>query len=167
VPSIIGFPATVDERAARTVAGGVVTMAATAAATDRLWLTAPLAYGFAARVLTGPRLSPLGLLASRVVAPRLPGDARPVPGHPKRLAQGMGLTLSTTALVLVLGLVLGRRQAARTVLAVLVMAAGLEAFAGVCLACKLYPLLVRAGLAPEAGCPEGRDISLRHRHGDR
>jgi hypothetical protein len=165
VPPIIGFPDTVDERAARTVAGGVVTMAATAAATDRLWLTAPLAYGFAARVLTGPRLSPLGLLASRVVAPRLPGDARPVPGHPKRLAQGMGLTLSTTALVL--GLVLGRRQAARAVLAVLVMAAGLEAFAGICLACKLYPLLVRAGLAPEAGCPECGDLSLRHRHGDR
>lgn len=160
--SIIGFPDTVDERAARTVAGGVVTMAATAAATDRLWLTAPLAYGFAARVLTGPKLSPLGLLASRVVAPRLPGPARPVSGEPKRLAQGMGLTLSATALVL--GLVMGRRQAARVVLAVLVVAAGLEAFAGVCLACKMYPLLVRAGLAPEAGCPECADITARHHH---
>lgn len=162
MPAIIGFPDTVDERAARTVAGGVVAMAATAAATDRLWLTAPLAYGFAARVLTGPRLSPLGLVASRVVAPRLPGPDRPVAGPPKRLAQGMGLTLSATALAL--GLVLGRRQAARAVLAVLVVAAGLEAFAGLCLACQLYPLLVRAGLAPEAGCPECADLTLRSRH---
>ena len=165
MPSIIGFPDTVDERAARTVAAGVVTMAATAAATDQLWLTAPLVYGFAARVLTGPKLSPLGLLASRVVAPRLPGPDRPVPGQPKRLAQGMGLTMSASALVL--GLVLGRRRAARLVLAVLVVAAGLEAFAGLCLACKLYPLLVRAGLASEAGCPECADLSARHRHDHR
>jgi hypothetical protein len=157
LPSIIGFPETVDERAARTVAGGVVTIAATALATDRLWLTAPLACGFAARVLTGPRLSPLGLLASRVVAPRLPGPERPVAGSPKRLAQGMGLAMSASAFLH--GVVLGRRRAARAVLSVLVVAGGLEAFAGVCLACKLYPLLVKAGVAPEAGCPECSDLS--------
>lgn len=162
---IIGFPETVDERAARTVAGGVVTLTATAVLTDRLWLTVPLAYGFAARVLTGPTLSPLGQLATRLVVPRLGGDPRPVSGAPKRLAQGMGLALSSTALVL--GVVLGRRRAARLVLTVLLGAAGLEAFAGVCLACKLFPLLVRAGLVPDDACPDCANIWDRLHHAER
>lgn len=158
---LIGFPETVDERAARTVAGGVFTMTATALLSDRLWLTAPLAYGFAARVLTGPRLSPLGQLATRVVVPRLGGSARPVSGAPKRLAQAIGLAMSSTALVL--GVVLGRRTAARIVLTVLLAASGLEAFAGVCIACRCYPLLIRAGLVSEASCPECADI-WNHSH---
>jgi hypothetical protein len=154
--SVIGFPDTVDERAARTVAGGVVALAGAAVLTDRLWLTAPLAYGFAARVLTGPTLSPLGQVATRIVLPRLSGPPRTVAGAPKRLAQAMGLTLSATALLL--GLVLGRQKAARTVLSVLIGAAGLEAFAGICLACKLFPLLVRAGLVPATACPDCADV---------
>ena len=43
-----------------------------------------LAYGFVARVLTGPTLSPLGQLVTRVVTPALDIEARPVPGPPKR-----------------------------------------------------------------------------------
>lgn len=157
--ALIGFPETVDERAARTVAGGVFAMAATALVTDRLWITAPLAYGFCARVLTGPKLSPLGQLATRLVVPRLAGPPRPVDGLPKRIAQGMGLALSSTALVL--GVVLGRRRGARIVLSVLLGASGLEAFFGVCLACKLFPLLVRAGLVDERACADCADLSGR------
>lgn len=154
--ALIGFPETVDDRTARAVASGVVAMSATAVLADQLWLTVPLTYGFAARVLTGPKLSPLGQLATRVVVPRLPGTPRPVPGSPKRLAQGMGLCLSSTALVL--GLVFGRRKAARAALTVLLAASSLEAFAGICLACKMFPLLVRAGLATEKTCPECANI---------
>ena len=40
-----------------------------------LWITAALAYGFIARVLTGPTLSPLGSIAMKVIAPRL-GEPR-------------------------------------------------------------------------------------------
>jgi hypothetical protein len=149
--SLIGFPDTVDERAARVVAGGVVAMTVTSLVTDRPWLLAPVAGGFAARVLTGPKLSPLGRLATQVVVPRLPGPARPVPGPPKRLAQGMGLTMSLSSLVLAGR---GRRRAARTVLAMLIGAASLEAFAGICLACKMYPLLARLGLVSEDSCPD-------------
>ena len=35
------------------------------------WLLIPITYGFWARVLTGPKLSPLGWLAMNVIAPRL------------------------------------------------------------------------------------------------
>jgi hypothetical protein len=133
--SVISFPEVVDERAARTVATGVVVLALTTIATRSPVLAAVLALGFLARVLSGPRFSPLALVATRVVVPRLAGDARPVLGEPKRFAQGIGLAFSTTALVLLL---VGERSAAVVVLAMLVVAAGLEAGLGLCLGCKIY-----------------------------
>jgi hypothetical protein len=149
--SLLGFPETVDERAARVVAGGVVALGTTSLVTGQPWLLAPVAGGFAARVLTGPKVSPLALLATRVVVPRLPGPARPVPGSPKRLAQAMGFSLSLSSLVLALK---GRRRASRALLGMLIGAASLEAFAGICLACKMFPYLVRLGLANDADCPD-------------
>src|SRR4051794_32814555 len=89
------FPNPVDEVAARTVAAGVVALAVGVLAGQR-WLLVPLAYGFVARVLTGPRFSPLALVATRLVAPRF--AARPVPGPPKRFAQAIGATFTVAAL---------------------------------------------------------------------
>ena len=66
------FPNPVNELSARLVAGGVMIMAASAIVFDQPWLLIPLAYGFVARVLTGPTLSPLGQLVTKVVTPRLP-----------------------------------------------------------------------------------------------
>ncbi len=125
-------------------------------ALDQPWILVPLTYGFAARLLTGPKLSPLGQLATKVVTPRLALEDRFSPGPPKRLAQGMGLTLSGTALVLHYGL--GRKRAAKGVLAVLAAAAGLEAFFGLCLACQMFPLLMKLGLVPEETCEKCANI---------
>jgi hypothetical protein len=78
-----------NEKAARSVAGGVVLLAAltlglsVVAGHGWLWIAAVLAYGFLARVLTGPTLSPLGQLATRFAAPRF-GTANSVAGPPKR-----------------------------------------------------------------------------------
>jgi hypothetical protein len=157
---VLGFPRTVNEKAARTVAAGVVAIALLTVATGWFWLTIPLAYGFWARVLTGPTLSPLGQLATRVVAPRL-GAPQTVPGPPKRFAQAMGLVMSTTALVLALPL--GLQTAAAVVLLVLAAAASLEAFAGVCLGCEIFRVLMRAGVVPETVCLECADIWARGR----
>ncbi|MGH2856718.1 MAG: DUF4395 domain-containing protein [Solirubrobacteraceae bacterium] len=156
---LFSFPDPVNETSARVVAGGVVTMATATIALDRPALMVPLAYGFAARVATGPTLSPLGQLATRVVTPRLPVRHRYSPGPPKRLAQGMGLVLSGSALALHYGL--GRRRAARTVLGALIAAASLEAFLGVCLACRMFPYLMRAGLVPRDVCEQCADITSR------
>jgi hypothetical protein len=153
------FPDPVNESSARVVAAGVVAMAGTSLAMRKPWLMIPLAYGFAARVLTGPTASPLGQLATRVVTPRLPVEDKLVPGAPKRLAQGMGLAMSGAALALHYGL--NRPQAARVPLAALLGAAALEAGLGICLACKMFPLLVKAGLVDEADCPDCSDVTLR------
>src|ERR1700691_5599153 len=93
---IFTFPNPVNEKAARTVAFVVMGLACLTLLTSWYWLLLPLSYGFLARVLTGSTLSPLGRLASQVVAPRL-GPEQPVPAPPKRFAQGMGATITGAA----------------------------------------------------------------------
>jgi hypothetical protein len=156
---LLGFPDPVNETSARVVAAGVVTMATSAVVFDQPWVLAPLTYGFAARVATGPKLSPLGQFATRVVTPRITRPAKFSPGPPKRLAQGMGLTMSGAALALNYGF--GRKRAAYTVLSGLIGAASLEAFFGICLACKMFPALVRLGIVPETACEDCADLSTR------
>lgn len=158
--SLFSFPNPVNEKAARTVAGVVLATAVVILATGAYWLLIPLTYGFWARALTGPTLSPLGWVAQNVVAPRL-GERRPVAGPPKRFAQAMGAVMTSAALVL--ALVAGDHTAADVVLGLLVVAAGLESIADYCLGCKVFGLLMRAGVVPEEVCAECADISWRLR----
>ena len=146
---VVGFPDPVNEVSARLVAAGVVTMVVAALAFDWRWLTAVLAYGFVARVLTGPKASPLGQLVTRVVTPRLPFEPKLVPGPPKRFAQGIGVAFSVTALVLT---VAGNWSAAQVVLGLLAAAAFLEAALALCLGCKVFALLMRVGVIPQEVC---------------
>ncbi len=157
---LFSFPNPVNEKAARVVAATVFATVLTLLATSWYWLLIPLTYGFWARALTGPTLSPLGWLAQNVVAPRL-GERRPVPGPPKRFAQAIGAVLSTVALVSALAL--GWNVVADVVLAALLAASGLEAFAGYCLGCRIFALLMRVGAVPESVCIECADISARPR----
>ena len=131
---MFSFPNPVNEKAARVVAGVVMVVALVILATSAYWLLIPLAYGFWARVLTGPTLSPAGQFATRVAAPRL-GPPTYVPGPPKRFAQGMGAVISTTALILWLA---GATTAVNVVLVMLVAAAGLESVLAYCIGCKIF-----------------------------
>jgi uncharacterized protein DUF4395 len=152
---VFSFPNPVNDKAARTVAGVVLATVIVILLTGWYWLLVPLAYGFWARVLTGPTLSPLAWTAMNVVAPRL-GEPRLVPGPPKRFAQGMGAVMSTGALVLALAF--GDHTAADIVLICFLPAAGLESIFGYCVGCKAFALLMRAGLVPEGICAECADI---------
>ena len=152
---LLGFPDPVNEVSARLVAAGVATMALAAVALDWRWLTVPLAYGFVARVLTGPKASPLGQLVTRVVTPRLPIAPRLVPGPPKRFAQGIGVGFSGTALALT---VAGAWGPAQVVLLLLSAAAVLEAGFGVCLGCHAFAALMRLGVIPEEVCERCNDL---------
>jgi hypothetical protein len=157
---VFSFPNPVNEYAARTVAAGVVVMCVAAVAFRQPWILIPLAYGFWARVLSGPRFSPLGLLATRVVAPRLPGQPRLVPGPPKRFAQGIGVVFSSTAVVLWFGF--GLSTATWVVVSLLATAAFLESAFAICLGCIGFGMLMKAGVIPEEVCEACADISLRH-----
>ena len=109
-------------------------------------------------MLTGPKLSPLGLFATKVAVPRLPFAERLVPGPPKRFAQAIGLTVTTAALVAWLAGALGLSDA---FIALLIVAATLESVFAICLGCKAFAGLIRAGVIPESVCVECADISAR------
>lgn len=155
---LFSFPDPVNEVSARLVAGGVVLISVLTIALDQPWLTAVIAYGFVARVLTGPTLSPLGQLVTKVITPRLPVTERPVPGPPKRFAQGMGVAFSLTAAVLAIGF--GLHTAAYVVLGLLIVAATLESVFGLCLGCRIFALLMRAGVIPEEVCERCNNLAL-------
>jgi hypothetical protein len=157
---LFSFPNPVNETSARLVAAGVVLLSLATIIFDQPWLTAVIAYGFVARVLTGPTLSPLGQLATRVITPRIPGPAKLVPGPPKRFAQGMGVVFSLSAAILALGF--GDRGAAYIVLGLLVVAATLESVFAVCVGCRIFARLMRAGIIPTSVCEECADISRRY-----
>jgi hypothetical protein len=154
---LFSFPNPVNEKAARVVAGVVLVEVIVTLATGFYWLLVPLAYGFWARVLTGPTLSPLGWLAQRIIAPRL-GPSKPVPGPPKRFAQGMGAFMSTLALVLALTV---SHTAADVVLLLLLPAAALESIFAYCVGCRIFAALIRFGVIPESVCAECADLTWR------
>jgi hypothetical protein len=153
---VFSFPNPVNEKAARVVAGVVAIAAALVLATGAYWLLVPVAYGFWARVLTGPTLSPLGRFATTVAAPRL-GEPKYVAGPPKRFAQGMGAAMTSVATVLWLA---GATAAAGVLVAALLVAAALESVFAFCLGCQIFGLLMRAGMIPDRICAECADITL-------
>ena len=161
---LLRFPDPVNEIAARTVAAGVLVQTVLmlilvpAVGAGWLWLSVALAYGFLARVLTGPTLSPLGQFATRVAAPRI-GRAKPVPGPPKRFAQGMGTTMSLAVVVAHFGFRADRL--ALVLLGLIAVAATLESVFAYCLGCKIFAVLMRAGIIPTSVCETCADVSLR------
>ncbi len=156
---LFSFPNPVNEHAARLVALGVVVMAVGTIVFDQPWLLLVIAYGFVARVLTGPKLSPLGRLVTQVVVPALGREPKHVPGPPKRFAQGIGAVFSLTAVVLHFGL--GLTGAAYVVIGLLAAAASLEAFFGFCCGCVIFGGLMRAGIIPNDTCEACNDIWSR------
>jgi hypothetical protein len=155
---LFSFPDPVNEEAARTVAGGVVVLCLATIAFRQPWLLVLLAYGFVARVLTGPTLSPWGQIVTRLIVPQLDVSPKLVPGPPKRFAQGIGATLSVAALVVYLAV--GSWAAPLVLVAMIAVAATLESVFGYCLGCKAFALVMRFGVIPASVCERCNDISL-------
>ena len=154
---IIGYPTLVNEKAARTVAAIVAMACGAVLVTGWYWLLVPITYGFVARVLAGPRLSPLAALAQRV-APRYLGTPKLVHGPPKRFAQGIGAVVTLTAAVAVLGF--GLVGLANALLGMMVLFTVLEAATAFCVGCRIFAALMRVGLVPQAACEACNDITV-------
>lgn len=111
-----------------------------------LWLS------FGAGTFLGNAAHPFAWVYRRFVQPRLAGPTPTEDARPPRFALGVGFALSTVGVVLhAVGVPYGLAVAA----ALVVVASFLQAFAGYCLGCQVYLLLVRGGLvrptAPIAG----------------
>ncbi len=94
-----------------------------------------------------------------MVTPRLGLRERPVAGPPKRFAQAIGVVFSVTALVLA---GLGCWTAAEVFLGLLASRRFLESAFGLCLGCKAFAVLMRAGVVPEEVCERCNDIWATH-----
>ncbi|CAB4881908.1 unannotated protein [freshwater metagenome] len=156
--SLFRFPNPVNEVSARLVAGGVVLQCIALLVVRQWWLLVPLTYGFVARVATGPTLSPLGQLVTRVITPRLGGTQRLVPGPPKRFAQGIGATCTVGASI---AWACGAPGVAMLLVAAITAAATLESVFGYCLGCVIFGRLMRWGIISPSVCEACNDLTSR------
>jgi Domain of unknown function (DUF4395) len=156
---LLSFPNPVNETSARLVAGSVAVLAVVTISFQQGWLIPVLAYGFVARALTGPTLSPLGQLATRVVTPRLAVRHRYAPGPAKRFAQSIGAAFTLAATALFYGA--GAHSAAFALLGVLAVFAALEAAFGLCVGCRAFYLGIRLGLVPATVCRDCARVLAR------
>ena len=157
--SVIGFPNPVDEVSARLVAGTVVGLSVATILFGAGWACPVIAIGFLLRVLAGPKLSPIGLTVTKLVRPRLQIQPRLTAGPPKRFAQAIGLLVSGAASIA--WLVFDNQTLGMVLMGGLVVAASLEAFAGICLGCKAFAVLMRMGLIPEPVCEQCASFATR------
>lgn len=134
------FPSVVDEHAARAVAGIVVLIAGASLWPPAMGLVALLAADFVLRGFVSPRFSPLAWAARSAVS-AAHWAPKPVYAPPKRFAAQIGTVLTAVALLAHLA---GAHAVSVATVALLVAAASLEAFAGFCIACWVYPVVFRA-----------------------
>jgi hypothetical protein len=153
---LFAFPDPVNETSARLVAGAVAVLAILTIAFQQGWLIPVLAYGFVARALTGPTLSPLGLLATRVITPRLDIEHRYAPGPAKRFAQTIGAVFTVTAALLYYAA--DQHIAAYALVAVIAAFASLESGLGLCVGCRVFYLGMRLGVVPASVCERCAEI---------
>lgn len=147
---LFSFPNPVNETSARIVAGVVVVLALAAVVFQQGWILPVLAYGFAARALTGPKLSPLAFVVTRVITPRVPMQHRFAPGPAKRFAQTVGAIFTVAAALL--WYVAGQHDAALALAALIVVFATLESAFGICVGCQAFYVGMRLGLVPPHIC---------------
>lgn len=148
--NLFSFPNPVNDYAARAVAAMVIILVILFEITGNEFLLLFITYGFLARVLTGPTLSPIGLIATRIIVPAIGSPDKPVPGPPKRFAQFIGLILSSAATILVF--VFDSPVSAKYLMAILGFFASLESILGFCAGCFVFGWLMKLKLIPESVC---------------
>ena len=156
IRGIFSFPHPVNEVAARWVAAMVAVLPFTIVLTNLHWLMFWLTYGMLARVLTGPTLSPMGLLATRVLVPRFGNRQKLVAGPPKRFAQFIGLLFAATSLAMTYWF--GLEGVAKVLLSILGIFAIMESCLGFCAGCFVFGYLMKLGVIPVETCKKCADI---------
>ena len=127
------------------------------------WLLPFMAYGFIARMASGPTLSPWGQIVTRVIVPRLPFKAKLIAGPPKRFAQGMGAVFTVAATLL--WFVFGLELPALVLVGLVAVAATLESVFALCIGCRVFDVLMRLGIIPATVCEACSNLALARTQG--
>lgn len=151
------IPERIPEPVVRGVASLVcVLLAAVLAASaslDAPWIAGTaslmLCLDFLLRALGRPSLSPLAALSRRLQGRVFSFRHRLIAARPKRFAAGIGAALTALA---TLSWLLGARAPLLALLGLLLVFSFLEAAFRFCAGCKIFALLVRAGLLREEVC---------------
>ena len=155
--NLFRYPDPVNENAARLIAAGVAALAVGYLITESWVMLGILAFGFVARLLTGPTLSPLAQVVNRLLVPRFSIPVKLVPGPPKRFAQGIGAVLSVGAVAARLG---GLDPLAYLLVTAIGVAAILESVFAFCVGCWIFARLMAVGLVPASVCEKCNNLPL-------
>jgi hypothetical protein len=137
----------IDARGPRFAAWITTVVLAVALLTASGWLVAAQAVVFAVGAFAGLRYAPYGVLFRRFVAPRLGPVRQREPEAPPRFAQGVGLVFAAVG---ALGYLAGATVLGAVATGLALVAALLNAAAGLCLGCELYLIIRRARSASPA-----------------
>ncbi|GGL21741.1 DUF4395 domain-containing protein [Nocardia jinanensis] len=105
---------------------------------------------FALGAWLGPRRHPYGLIYAQFVAPRVGPVTETEPTAPLRFAQLLGFVFAAVSL---LGFLFGATAVGALFAGFALFAAFLNAAFGICLGCKLYPLVTRLRTTPPSESP--------------
>jgi hypothetical protein len=137
----------IDARGPRFAAWITTVVLAVALLTASGWLVAVQAVVFAVGAFAGLRYAPYGVLFRRFVAPRLGPAREREPEAPPRFAQGVGLVFAVVGAV---GYLAGSPVLGAVATGLALVAALLNAAAGLCLGCELYLIIRRVRSASPA-----------------
>jgi len=154
---IFSFPETINEYAARIVAGFIVIFAIAFLFSQNIYILVIMMYGFLARVIAGPSLSPLALLVTKLIIPKIGNPYSKCPGPPKRFAQFIGLIFTSSAFYFAF---INQFTMASLLIGILTIFAALESILGFCAGCWFFKLLMKWGWIPQNICEKCNDISL-------
>ena len=149
IKALFSFPNPVNEISARLVAAMVAMLTIATLLTEHQFVAGFLLYGFIARVATGPTLSPMGLIATKIIVPAFGNPTKLVAGPPKRFAQTIGLIFSAIAFVMLL---LDFILVFKITLSILVIFALLESEVGFCAGCFVFNYLMKWKIIPQSIC---------------
>ena len=161
--NFFSFPELINDVAARFVASTVIInclliifcMAINSEFSFYLFLF--LFYEFLARTSSGPKISIIALLVTKIIVPKLDINEKMLPGPPKRFAQFIGLILSIAITVFIF---LQIQYLAVFFISILVFFASLEAFLGYCFGCKVFKFLMSVNLIPKKVCEKCNDLNF-------
>jgi len=155
--NIFSFPETVNEYAARFVAAFVVILSFIYLFTQNIGILIFLIYGFLARVLAGPTLSPIALLVTKIIIPIIGNPQLSSPGPPKRFAQMIGLIFTSSTLYFVYT---SQIYIANILLYILIFFALLESIIGFCTGCWVFKKMINFGLIPQKICKKCENTEI-------
>ena len=150
--TLFSFPNPVNEYAARSVAFMVLMLVIAVLVTESELLAGVLLYGFVARLLTGPTLSPMGQIATRFIVPVIIKKQKKVAGPPKRFAQlvGMLFAMGIFASLVWFDMLL----TARVLMIILIIFTLMESVLSFCAGCFVFQYLMKWGLIPQTVCEQ-------------